>query len=43
MRLITPLGDGQYWLDVLYAVVRLPVNVCTFVVVVGCGVVSWVG
>jgi signal transduction histidine kinase len=33
-RMFTPLGDIQAWLDVLHAVLRFPVSVATFVVVV---------
>lgn len=31
-RLVTPLGDGQAWLDLLHAIVRLPVSVAAFAV-----------
>ncbi len=33
-RMFTPLGDVQAWLDVLHGVLRFPVSVATFVVVV---------
>lgn len=35
-RLMTPLGDGQSWLDLTHALVRFPVSVVTF-----CLVISW--
>lgn len=33
-RLLTPLADIQSWLDVLYGVLRFPVGITTFVIVV---------
>lgn len=35
-RLVTPLADGQSWLDLTHAVARFPISVATF-----CVVVSW--
>lgn len=35
-RLVTPLGDGQSWLDLAHALARFPVSVAAF-----CVVVSW--
>ncbi len=33
-RMFTPLGDVQSWLDMLHGVVRMPINVATFSIVV---------
>ncbi len=33
-RLFTPLGDVQYWLDMLHAFVRFPITIAAFVLVV---------
>ncbi|MGW0160173.1 sensor histidine kinase [Mycobacterium sp. NPDC003323] len=35
-RMITPLADGQSWLDLTHALVRFPVSVTTF-----CVVITW--
>lgn len=35
-RLVTPLADGQSWLDLVHAILRFPISVATF-----CVVVSW--
>lgn len=33
-RLVTPLGDGQSWLDLTHALARFPIAVATFVIVI---------
>jgi signal transduction histidine kinase len=33
-RMFTPLGDAQSWLDMLHGVVRMPINVATFSILV---------
>jgi signal transduction histidine kinase len=35
-RLVNPLADGQSWLDVVHALVRFPISIATF-----CVVISW--
>lgn len=35
-RLVTPLADGQSWLDLTHALARFPISVATF-----CVVISW--
>ncbi len=42
-RLITPLGDGQSWLDLTHAVARFPIAVVTFVIVISWWAVAIAG
>ncbi len=42
-RLVTPLGDGQSWLDLAHAVARFPIAVATFVIMISWWAVAIAG
>jgi signal transduction histidine kinase len=42
-RLVTPLGDGQSWLDLTHALARFPIAVATFVIVISWWAVAVAG